>query len=43
MTLVHSSSMTTPFGSADQYVFDGRADHPEFFLDHSFECFRFLA
>jgi hypothetical protein len=33
----------TPFGSADQYLFDGRAGRPEFFLDRSFERFRLLS
>jgi hypothetical protein len=42
ITLVHSSSMTS-FGSADPYLFDGRAGRPEFFLDRSLECFRLLA
>jgi hypothetical protein len=33
----------TSFGSADPYLFDGRAGRPEFFLDRSLECFRLLA
>ena len=39
LTVVHSSSMTPPFGLADAQVFDKRADRPKLFLDRSLEFF----
>jgi hypothetical protein len=37
ITLVHSSSMTAPFGLTDKQLFEKRADRPELFLDRSLE------
>jgi hypothetical protein len=41
--LVHSSSMTTPFGLPDVQLFEERAGRADLFLDGSLEFFRLLA
>ena len=37
--LVHSSSMTPPFGLTDVEIFEARTGRPEVFCDRSFEFF----
>ena len=43
MTLVHTSSMTSPFGLTDAQIFDERLGRPNLFVDGSSEFFRLLA
>jgi hypothetical protein len=43
IALVHSSSITPPFGLTDASLFDERSGHSNLFLDDPLECFRLLA